>query len=191
MIRALRSALVLALLATVLPAAGQEDPWGGSGGDFVAGQETGLPLPATAPRCGARVLPLSGVIESVRESTLVAPRPSVADAELDFAAAAAGPVIGSISVCYLVSGDRDRAAYAVLELAKGAERMTVEAAGDCKEIPTPKDPGTFFQTCTMQVTGPAAEGIRSGTLTSGGIVPKAAPASSIRPNVWTLFVVRE
>jgi hypothetical protein len=131
------------------------------------------------------------VIDSVRESVLVAPRPSVSTADLDFEAAAAGPVTGSISVCYLVSGDRDRAAFAVMELVKGADRLLVEASGDCREHPTPKNPSTFFQTCTLQVTGPAAEGVRSGTLTSGGIVPKATPAGSLAPNVWTLFVVRD
>jgi hypothetical protein len=185
------SLVALASLAAVTAALGQGDPFGGAGGRFLVAQEIQSSPPATTGRCSSHFAPLPGVLEAVRESPLVAPLPGVATAELDFGAAAAGPVTGSISVCYIASAGRDRAAFAVLELVTGAEHLLIEAAGDCRDVLMPLTPETLFQTCSLNVIGPHAERVRSGSLTSGGLVPKAMPAASLAPNVWTLFVVRD
>lgn len=183
------AASMLAVAATGTLA--QEDPYGGSGGHFLVAQEMDRPSPEGPGRCATHFAPIGTAVEAVREANLVAPVTDPSTGELDYAAGPEGPVIGSISVCYLLQEGRERRALAVLELTSGDPTLLVEATGECSDFPTPHDPSTLFQSCSLQITGPAAEGVRSGSLSSGGLVPKAQPAESIRPNVWTLFVVRD
>ncbi|HVL34016.1 MAG TPA: hypothetical protein VM600_10625 [Actinomycetota bacterium] len=160
----------------------------GDGGQFVAAQERDAAASTTGD-C-ARHFGVGSAVQAVRGADLVAPVTDRANAHIRFDTDAA-PSIGSLSVCYLRSGGREHEVLAVARLRSGNHRLTIEAAGVCKEYATPLRATQFFQSCSLHITGPRAEGVRSGTITSGGLVGKSAPAGSIAPHVWTAFVVRD
>lgn len=164
------------------------DPHGGAGGHFLAAQESGAP--ATEGSCASQPLPVGAVIAAVRDHALIAPVTDPANGHLSFAAAAGAPTIGDLSVCYLRTDDREYEVVAVAELVSGDARLLIESAGRCRSYPTVIDADVLFQSCSLHITGPKADGVLSGTLVSGGLVPKARPAESLEPMTWTMFVVR-
>lgn len=184
--------LALSLTAAWAVAAGaQDDPFGGAGGQFLVAQELPGSVLEAPGRCATHFAPLGAAPEAIREARLVAPVVDPTRGTLDFEAAASASPIGEVSVCFLASEGRDHGVVLVLELEKAGQSLLVEAAGTCREYPVPLETKTLFQSCSLHITGPKAAGIRSGTITSGGLVPKAQPSASVAPNTWTIFVVRD
>jgi hypothetical protein len=186
MLRSLTLCLSLAVLAPAGLAFA--DAFGGSGAHFFVARGVEAPLQASVDRCIAHFGPVAAASIAVRGADLFTFQPDRGSGEI-VPGTTYGPV-GNLTVCYLPPIESSNSAMGVVELVSGGESLTIESQGDCKHVATVVNPGTQLQSCSLTVVGPLPAGVKSGLVTSNGLVARDTPASSVNTHVWTIFLLR-